>query len=205
MLTPNDDIQNLLNSHSIFTQLAEHELKVLESCFTLVNMKPAQVIFEEGDTAYHCYFILSGTVEVYKTMKTKTTESLAYLNQGDLFGHIAMIDRKERSANCKFGSSGGSLWSLSVDVFERLFEAKSPLAYKIIDFIVVDLSNRLRGATQQLSYARTSQNTSTRQTHSFKAAQVLAGHQYSDEELDQIEVVTTEFQQSLQYNLKDQY
>lgn len=198
----NQDIQNLLQSHRVFQQLDARELQALESCFKLTSCKAGELVFKEGDHAQDCHFILSGTVEVFKTLKNGRVESLAQLTQGDLFGHIAMIDRKKRSASCRFIQEGGTLWTLSLDVFERLFIAKNPLAYKLIDHIVIDLSKRLRGATQQLGFARKSQDQTKRHTHSLVAAKLLAGHFYTDEELDQVQVITTEFQNQSRYQQK---
>ena len=188
------DIKNLVSTHSIFEHLDQHELNTLQTCFQVVDYVPNQAIFLEGDLAQHCYFILSGQVEVYKKLKGGRSESLTWLQPGNLFGHIAIIDHKPRSASCRFGNSGGRLWSLSIDTFEKLFAAKSPLAYKLIDYIVTDLAKRLRGSTKQLRYARHTKDLDARHTHSLRAAQLLAGHQYTDEELNQLQVVIAENQ-----------
>ena len=196
------NIQHLIQSHPVFKQLDTREINALESCFIVESFKEGETVFQEGDSAQNCYFILSGTIEVFKDLKNGHRESLAKLQPGDLFGHIAMIDRKKRSASCRFSREGGTLWALSMDNFEKLFVAQNPLAYKLIDHIVTDLSQRLRGATTQLSLARKTQDTSKRHTHSLAAAKLLAGNFYTDEELDQVQVITTEFQSQSRYQVK---
>ena len=130
-------------------------------------------------------------------LSTGSQQRLAQLNPGDMFGHIALIDRKPRSASCYAATKCGLL-SLSSEHFEILYSSQSPFAYKILDHIVIDLSKRLRGATEQLYKANQSKDQKQRTTHSLRALQVLGGGD-QDYDVDQIEWIVSDFEQKLHF------
>lgn len=61
------------------------------------HYKTGQIIFEEGYPADGVYFICSGKVKITKNRNNKETE-LATLGEGSIFGEMAFIDERPRSA-----------------------------------------------------------------------------------------------------------
>lgn len=53
------------------------------------------IILREGEESDHAYVILSGDVEV-----TKKGRVLATLGENSIFGEIAMVDQRPRTATC---------------------------------------------------------------------------------------------------------
>ena len=94
---------------SFFEYLNSDESEVIFSHLNYQNFEANDLIFKEGSTGNHCYFILQGQVEVRQTLSTGSEQRLAKLNEGDMFGHIALIDRKPRSASCYAATSCGLL------------------------------------------------------------------------------------------------
>ena len=193
-----DQIQKHAMTLSFFEHLDSNESEVIFSHLNYQKLEAEELIFKEGSTGNQCYFILQGEVKVCQTLSTGSQQRLATLHQGDLFGQIALIDRKPRSASCYAATSCGLL-SLSSEHFDMLYSAQSPFAYKILDHIVTDLSKRLRGATEQLYKANQSKNQKQRTTHSLRALQALSGLHDTDD-LDQIEWVVSDFEQKLKYS-----
>ena len=170
-LTP--AIRHKALAHPMFDALSDDEVELI---FTLVSygaLHEGDRIFKEGDPGNQCYFMLSGAVEVTKRLGEGEETLLATLKAGDLFGEIALIDRKPRSASCRVARGGAELLSLSTDSFERLFSAQSSFAYKVLDRVVIDLSKRLRGATAELQRAQLAPDAAQRNTLSLRAAQLL--------------------------------
>src|SRR3990167_5880378 len=62
-----------------------------------VNFPAGAVIFKEGDKADAVYFIETGSVEVSRTDKGAKIP-LAKLGKDAVFGEMALIDKKPRSA-----------------------------------------------------------------------------------------------------------
>lgn len=62
--------------------------------------QPGQVIFREGDTSQEAYRILRGRVEI-SIMADGKPVILAQLGEGDIFGEMAMVDERPRSASAQ--------------------------------------------------------------------------------------------------------
>lgn len=192
-------IQPRVFSLPIMTAMSKSEVELLTHQLDYQQLKVGELLFEEGTPGTQCFLIIEGSILVSKRLESGEDQVLATLERGELLGQIALIDRKPRSATCRAGQAGVTLVAMSVENFETLYSAKSTFAYKILDHIVTDLSKRLRGANQQLSQARNSTDKVQRQRLSLKAAQVIAGHRYTDEELNAIEVIKTDFEQAVRY------
>lgn len=62
--------------------------------------QPGQVIFREGETSQEAYRILRGRVEISIVADGKPV-ILAQLGEGDIFGEMAMVDERPRSASAQ--------------------------------------------------------------------------------------------------------
>lgn len=62
--------------------------------------QPGQMIFREGDTTQEAYRILKGRVEISIAGEGKAV-ILAQLGDGDIFGEMAMVDERPRSASAQ--------------------------------------------------------------------------------------------------------
>ncbi len=62
--------------------------------------QPGQMIFREGDTTQEAYRILKGRVEISIAGEGKAV-ILAQLGEGDIFGEMAMVDERPRSASAQ--------------------------------------------------------------------------------------------------------
>lgn len=62
--------------------------------------QPGQMIFQEGDTTQEAYRILKGRVEISIAGEGKSV-ILAQLGEGDIFGEMAMVDERPRSASAQ--------------------------------------------------------------------------------------------------------
>jgi CRP-like cAMP-binding protein len=57
-------------------------------------------VFNEGDTGYSLFMILSGQVEVLKLLETER-RAVRTLGPGEYFGEMALLDRHPRSATTR--------------------------------------------------------------------------------------------------------
>jgi CRP-like cAMP-binding protein len=68
---------------------------------TMVQTYPKDcLIFAEGETGHNLYIIQSGSVKITKIVDKKEVV-LAVLNKGDIFGEMAMLENKPRSATAE--------------------------------------------------------------------------------------------------------
>ncbi len=100
-----------------------------------------EIIFREGETGKHMYVILDGRVEIRKRTGEKTTRTMITLKQGDIFGEMAVVEKKGRSATA-IAASDCRLLRLDEDAFYDLVQKNPDFAVKMIK----TLSSRLRNA-----------------------------------------------------------
>ncbi len=109
-----------------------------------------QSVCEENDPGDCAFIVASGTVEVQKKLSTGEMRPIHTFGPGDMFGEMSLIDGGNRAATC-IASSEAMLFSLPVRVFERLLDESSPLAFRFLEIVALDLSHRLRRADDQFA------------------------------------------------------
>src|SRR3712207_985236 len=68
-----------------------HELRV-------VRLNEGDVIFREGDPGDSLYLVGRGSVQISKRGRGGAQETLAFIQSGNFFGEMALLDGKPRSA-----------------------------------------------------------------------------------------------------------
>jgi hypothetical protein len=66
----------------------------------IARYEPGDVVFHEGEKSQEAFRILSGRVEITIQGRTKPI-ILAQLSEGDIFGEMAMVDERPRSATAR--------------------------------------------------------------------------------------------------------
>ncbi len=100
-----------------------------------------EIIFREGEPGQHMYVILEGNVEIRKKTGEKSTRTMITLKKGDIFGEMAVVERKGRSATA-ICASPCRLLRLDEETYFELVQKNPDFAVKMIK----TLSSRLRAA-----------------------------------------------------------
>jgi CRP/FNR family transcriptional regulator, cyclic AMP receptor protein len=100
-------------------------------------------IFHEGDSGAEMYVITQGRVEIRKATGPSSAKTLTTLQTGDLFGEMALIDRKPRSATA-VAVEPTKLLVLNDTLFDRMLVSNPDFARRMIRI----LSDRIRRANQ---------------------------------------------------------
>ncbi len=144
-----DLVKNLVDELPLLSELSARERNILAAVFRLRALEDGATLCKEGDRGASFFIVAKGVIEVYKELPNEQREKLAEIGRNNLIGQVALIDGKPRSATCL--AKGSSLvLECARDDFDRLFQAGSPFAFKIINQVVIDLSKRLREANGQL-------------------------------------------------------
>ncbi len=89
------------------------------------------IILREGEESSDAYIILEGEVEV-----TKNSRVLATLSENSIFGEIALVDQRPRTATCK-AKTNVKLGKVTRENYKQLIkhrpEALNPLLRVITD------------------------------------------------------------------------
>ncbi|MCC6275533.1 MAG: cyclic nucleotide-binding domain-containing protein [Leptospiraceae bacterium] len=103
------------------------------------------IIFEENDDAKEMYIILSGKVGIHKKVK-QSYKMLVELKEGDIFGEMALVDRKPRVARA-VAITDVKLMPINEKALEKLIATNPIFAMKMVRM----LSKRLRDADQTIT------------------------------------------------------
>jgi CRP-like cAMP-binding protein len=142
-------VRELVDALELFGELSARERNILAAVLRVRIIEDAEVLCREGDRGASFFIVAKGTISVYKELPNDQREKLADIGPNNLIGQVALIDGKPRSATCL--ANGRSLvLECARDDFDRLFQAGSPFAFKIINQVVIDLAKRLRDANKQL-------------------------------------------------------
>jgi len=135
--------QDILKRMVLFQDLTDPELvEILTLCVT--KKYPAgSTIFADGDPANKFYLIRQGEVRISKMYSGVGEEALAILKEGDLFGEMALIDEKVRSAQA-IANKDCVLMEVSRDDFKSLLDREGEIARKFLWQFCRILTNRLR-------------------------------------------------------------
>ncbi|MBN1697156.1 MAG: cyclic nucleotide-binding domain-containing protein [Spirochaetales bacterium] len=117
-----------------FQDLTDNEIKkIINVCHKKI-FEPGDIVFIEGDKANRFYIVISGAVEVWKDFNTSKAELLAVHGPGHLFGEMALIDDKPRSATIVAGTRTQLLYISGKD-FQKIIRENSSIAHSILKSI----------------------------------------------------------------------
>lgn len=136
----NDTSQSFLNT------LNESELEILLEKGQKKSYPKNKLIIDDGDLSSSAYIINSGKVKVFLSDDQGKEIVLSYLEAGEYFGEMALIDQEERSA-AVMTVEDSELTEISQKSFRECLRAHPELAERMM----LGLVSRLRDADKMIS------------------------------------------------------
>jgi CRP-like cAMP-binding protein len=161
-------LMNFLEDTHLFTHVPKIQLEKIAKRVDRISLPANQVLFNQGDLAETCYFIISGQLII----KTKNSEEhiLATLEEGSIIGEGAFLDNAKRNATA-IAKTDCSLFVLK----------KSYLKTLETDTKFVRLLNKTR--IGQLKPSKTPNVTIREKTSSENEAIIILTHPENNSEL----------------------
>jgi CRP-like cAMP-binding protein len=144
-----DDPLPMMKKIPVFEGFSDDELHMLAICFKVRKLKPGELLCREGDPAPSFFIVASGIVSVVKEVNPRVRQRLATVGKNRMLGQVPLIDGGRRPNTLEAGSPV-TLLECGREEFERLFKANNPFAYKLLDFVITDLSSRQRQSNRLL-------------------------------------------------------
>ncbi len=108
----------------------------------VIHCGPEQIIFREGDAGDCMYLVSEGAVRISKKGRMGNQETLGYIEAGNFFGEMALIDGHERSAQASAAGDGAVLARMDEPAFHNILQnAPTSLHMNFLRSVV----ERLRG------------------------------------------------------------
>lgn len=149
-MTAANPLDEAITRIELFQGLTDEERAMVVTVLRPRTYTRGEAVMREGDRAPSCMVLVAGSIGVFKAIAGGKDERLATLEPGALFGHVSLIDGAPRSATCRAETPRVVCLELMRDDFERLYNAGTGFAFKILDRIANDLVARMRGATEVL-------------------------------------------------------
>jgi phosphoserine phosphatase RsbU/P len=127
----------------LLSDLPKTERDYLISVLTVINLKPGEVLFREGEPGESLFAILEGRVDVLLGLDTQDEKLLASLGSGDFLGEMSLlIPGRMRTASARAYSSA-LLWKITRTDFDALLIRQPHLAYTMVQTLTkrLDASN----------------------------------------------------------------
>jgi cAMP-dependent protein kinase regulator len=83
----------------LFSALEKEGLRALIGCFEMLTVPAGNAVISEGEEGAEAYIVARGELEVRRVTEEGSTVTLARLNNGALFGEMALLSRAPRAAS----------------------------------------------------------------------------------------------------------
>jgi HEAT repeat protein len=127
----------ILKSAPLFATLDSEELAALAEIAPEKEFQPGEIIFEEKQVAHHLYIIARGKVEVFRRVDS-TEHSIAFLEQEEAFGEMAILDDEPRSASIR-AVEPTLVLKLDRESFRELITERPQIAFAIFKMLTARL------------------------------------------------------------------
>lgn len=143
-------VEKVFRLHNIrlFESLSTADLQALAEITEVSDYAAGERIITEGEPGDCLYVLLKGEVAVVRDLAGKRVE-LARLQPGNVFGEMAILTEKTRSANVDAVTPCECL-SIEREPFRSLVEERPQIAFGVFDA----LSARIREADRRLAEPR---------------------------------------------------
>lgn len=131
-------------------KLSQLEINFLATLSKEKKFAPGEHIFRTGDPGSEMFIVLEGRVMISMEIIGSGEEALAFLERGDYFGEMALIDHQPRSADAKADSIGAVVLSISQDVLEGILDIHKVSSIKLLQILCDLVTKRLREIDDKL-------------------------------------------------------
>ena len=137
---------DLLKGVELFSELNEEQLGMIANLVIVKNYNRDETVVLEGDDSMQAlYLIATGSVQVYMTGIDGRETILSFLERGDFFGEMSLIDGEPRSASVRTVTDA-KLLVIHRESFLSLIRKTPEIAMALMS----ELCKRLRKANKQI-------------------------------------------------------
>ena len=130
--------------------LSPMEINFMATLSKEEKFSPHDYIFREGEDGDRMFIVLEGQVMISKQITGAGEEALAFLERGDYFGEMALIDQQPRSADARAHDDGAVVLSISREVLEGILDIQKVSSLRLLRLLCNLVAKRLREIDDKL-------------------------------------------------------
>ncbi len=130
--------------------LSPMEINFLSTLSREEEFSSGEYIFRENEGGNRMFIVLEGQVMISKQIAGAGEEALAFLERGDYFGEMALIDRQPRSADARAHDQGAVVLSIAREVLEGILDIQKVSSLRLLRLLCNLIAKRLREIDDKL-------------------------------------------------------
>lgn len=131
-------------------KLSGMEINFLTSLSREKKLVGNELLFREGEAGDRMYVVLDGRIMISKYIPGAGEEALAFLERGDYFGEMALIDHQPRSADAKAHDGGAVVLAIPREVVEGLLDIHKVSSLRLLKILCGLVAKRLRDVDDKI-------------------------------------------------------
>jgi CRP/FNR family transcriptional regulator, cyclic AMP receptor protein len=131
-------------------RLSGLEINFLASLSKEQKLAGGETIFREGDPGEAMYVVHDGRVMISKFIPGAGEEALAFLERGDYFGEMALIDNEPRSADARADAGGAVVLAIPREVVEGILDIRKVSSLRLLKLLCSLVARRLRELDEKI-------------------------------------------------------
>ena len=121
---------DFLNKIPLFQGITQDQMLDVLRMLRPISFQPGELIFREGDEGHAAFVIQSGAVEIFIQAQPSAIV-VARLQEGEIFGELALIDGSVRSAGARAITACNTL-CIEKKEFDYLRSQLRPVAFHLL-------------------------------------------------------------------------
>jgi len=138
-----------LEDFDVCAGLDPTRIEILREVLEHRSYAPGEIIIRSNDPASHLFFLVRGQVSVSIDLPGGGSHRLATCTPGMLFGEMAILERRPRSAAVR-ADGPVECYAMSIETFDRLTATQPDLKVKLLENFAHSLSLRVRRLTDEV-------------------------------------------------------
>ncbi len=126
----------------LFYDLTEGDMRELAKKIYIRHFDAEEEIYAEASPSAAIYFILSGSVGIYKKRRSNITDRIQVVQSGKFFGESALVTSSSRKHSVKAMEKTQALVLFKTD-FSELEQTHPKLALKFLKYVTTKFYNEL--------------------------------------------------------------
>jgi len=130
--------------------LSAQELRMLAKYSREQSFETDAMIFREGEAGESLYIVVEGEVRISRMVPGMGEECLLILSRGEVFGELALIDDRPRSADARAHGGPCTVFAVTKSLLEEVLSMDPDAAVQFLNLLCRLLCRRLRAMNERL-------------------------------------------------------